>query len=117
MKIMYPELTEIKSFEESYEVKLPKHKIVCPRCEGEGKHTNPAVDGNGLSTDDPDLDEEFWDSYRSGVYDIRCEVCNGKNVVDEVAEEVLQILTPSFTSFGLVGLMTHTIMLPNVQQK
>lgn len=55
--------------------------VVCHRCHGNGSHVNPAVDGNGLSPDDPDLDEDFWDMYRSGGYDVPCEECNGLRVV------------------------------------
>lgn len=34
------------------ELELPGHYEVCPRCEGKGKHVNPAIDGNGLSAED-----------------------------------------------------------------
>lgn len=60
---------------------------VCPRCEGEGTHTNPAIDGNGLSqecVDDPD----FMEAYLGGFYDVPCELCKGQRVVtDEQIEE------------------------------
>lgn len=55
---------------------------VCPRCEGEGKHVNPAIDGNGLSSEDFDeLGDEFREDYFAGIYDVPCYECKGKRVV------------------------------------
>lgn len=65
---------------------LKKKKIVCPQCEGTGKHVNPAVDGNGLSAEDFE-DEDFKEGYFSDRYDIRCILCKGENVIDEVIPE------------------------------
>lgn len=67
---------------------LLKKKIVCPQCEGTGKHVNPAIDGNGLSREDFDQDPDFEDAYFSGRYDIRCTLCDGNNVIDEVIEDL-----------------------------
>jgi hypothetical protein len=53
---------------------------VCSRCGGEGKHTNPAIDGNGLSESDFDGDPDFKEAYFAGAYDILCTVCKGKRV-------------------------------------
>lgn len=82
----------IRAFEESEGVKLPKYKVVCPLCEGEGTHVNPAVDGNGISADEfyHEWDEESRSMYLNGGYDVQCEECLGKNVVDEVDEDRLQ---------------------------
>jgi len=66
---------------------LPSKRVVCPQCDGTGKHVNPAIDGHGLSADDFAEDPDFAESYFSGVYDVRCELCNGNNVIDEVDEE------------------------------
>lgn len=68
----------------------PSRKEVCPRCHGNGTHVNPGVDGNGLDPYDPDLDEDFWDDYRSGVYNVTCEECGGRNVVDVFDESALR---------------------------
>jgi hypothetical protein len=38
--------------EDGNELSIPAHFEVCPRCEGEGSHVNPAVDGNGLTAED-----------------------------------------------------------------
>jgi hypothetical protein len=55
---------------------------ICPRCDGAGTHTNPAIDGNGITTSEMDeLGEDFREDYLAGVYDIRCERCRGDRVV------------------------------------
>lgn len=69
-----------------HEVKFPTHWEICDTCHGEGHRTNPAIDGNGLSPDDPDLDEDFWDGYWSGRYDITCDDCEGTGKVLTVDE-------------------------------
>lgn len=68
---------------------------VCPVCDGEGKHVNPAIDGNGITgsemaeilADDPD----FLDDYMEGMYDVVCRCCEGRRVVlieDNVTEKL-----------------------------
>lgn len=70
------------------EVAVRTHKIVCPRCRGGGKHVNPAVDGNGITSDmDCYHDPDFWDDYLGGLYDVTCERCGGANVVDTPDED------------------------------
>jgi len=63
----------------------PAKNIVCPRCDGEGTHTNPSIDGNGLTQSDIDEamhdDPEFLDNYFGGVYDVMCHECDGKRVI------------------------------------
>ncbi len=66
------------------EVALPTCFVVCPTCEGTGKHVNPSIDAGGYDPDDRYYDDE--DPYLSGVYDVRCYGCSGKNVVAEVDE-------------------------------
>lgn len=68
----------------------PSHKEVCPTCKGNGVHVNPAIDGHGLDPRDPDLDEDFWDDYRSGVYNVTCENCGGMNVIEVLDEGALR---------------------------
>lgn len=63
------------------EVELPAKYEVCGRCDGEGKHVNPSVDGNGLSREDFDQDPDFREAYFSGVYDVQCEECSGRTTV------------------------------------
>ena len=68
-------LDELKNF-------FGKHKFeVCPRCNGEGKHVNPAIDSHGLSREDFDADPDFEEDYFSGVYDVECYECKGLRVV------------------------------------
>jgi hypothetical protein len=62
-------------------------KIVCPRCRGNGKIVNPNVDGHGITQEEFDEDPDFKDNYFSGVYDITCPQCKGRNVVDELDQE------------------------------
>lgn len=56
---------------------------LCPRCKGEGKYVNPAIDGNGLTGEDIDRlgGDEFMEEYMGGTYDVPCELCKGRRVV------------------------------------
>lgn len=60
-------------------LRLPGHNIVCGRCYGTGKHTNPAIDSHGLTAEDME-DEDFAEGYRSGRFDVVCEACDGERV-------------------------------------
>jgi len=64
---------------------LPGKYEVCPRCEGKGKHTNPAIDGDGLTQEDFDENPGFFEAYMSGLYDISCEECGGERVKPQLA--------------------------------
>ena len=66
-------------------VSLPGKMEVCGRCSGTGSHTNPSIDGNGLS-DDCLSDPDFMEDYMGGSYDVTCEECDGRNVI-AVADE------------------------------
>lgn len=77
---------ELTSFEEHCGV-LPKHKIVCPTCNGKGHHVNPSIDAGGLSQEDFDGDPDFYEDYMSGMYDVSCYECGGENVVEDVDYE------------------------------
>lgn len=72
---------------ESVEVALPAKYAVCGRCDGEGKHVNPAIDGNGLSREDFEQDPDFEEGYFRGDYDVACQDCKGRTTVLEVDEE------------------------------
>lgn len=69
---------------------FPAHFEVCARCRGEGKHVNPAIDGNGLDPHDPELDDDFWEGYFDGRYDVPCECCGGNRVVPVVDVDALK---------------------------
>lgn len=62
---------------------IPARFTVCGRCRGEGTHTNPAIDGNGITQSDREdwADDEFMEGYLSGRYDVTCEECKGERVV------------------------------------
>ena len=80
----------ITSFEEYHGTTIPKYKIVCPRCDGEGAHVNPAIDGNGITQEEwSDWDDDEREGYLTGRYDVTCEECGGRNVIDEVDEEAM----------------------------
>lgn len=76
------------------EMELPACWEICQRCKGNGSHTNPSIDGNGITSDEwngPDWDDEEKEMYLSGGYDIACEAncTNGK--VLEVDEELCKL--------------------------
>jgi RecJ-like exonuclease len=64
-------------------------RIVCPCCDGTGRHVNPAIDGHGLSSDELDEDPDFREAYFSGAYDVVCEECHGRNVVEVIDWDAL----------------------------
>jgi hypothetical protein len=68
------------------EVALPALFEVCQTCRGNGKHVNPAIDGNGLTQEDFDEDPDFREDYFSGRYDVTCEECGGQRVVLAIDE-------------------------------
>jgi hypothetical protein len=64
------------------ECTVPAKHEVCPRCDGTGSHTNPSIDGNGITASEMDeAGDDFREDYLSGVYDVRCEQCRGLRVV------------------------------------
>lgn len=85
------ELTRYDEDDDDLEVteQLPTVWTVCGRCDGEGHHTNPAIDGHGISAEEwaRDWDEEDRRAYAQGLYDVRCEVCRGKRLVAVVDRE------------------------------
>jgi hypothetical protein len=74
----YDEVTD-----EENVVELPTHWEVCDLCEGEGSHVNPSIDCNGLD-EEQENDPDFMGDYLSGKYDIACNRCGGKRVIQEV---------------------------------
>lgn len=68
-----------------FEIPLPAKRVVCHRCDGAGVHDHPAFSNGVDGLDDPDFAEEYF----RGTYDVRCEECDGKNVVLEVDTEAL----------------------------
>jgi hypothetical protein len=61
------------------------HRIVCPQCRGKGPST--AYLGSYTAEEWDEAGEDFQDDYLSGYYDVTCETCDGRNVVDELTDE------------------------------
>ncbi len=59
----------------------PAAFIVCPVCDGRGRHVNPNIDRDGLTADDFAADPDFKAAYLAGVYDVTCAGCRGLRVV------------------------------------
>jgi hypothetical protein len=75
---------DVLTMPDGREVKLPRHKEVCPACRGEGTTVNPSIDCNGLSAEDLADDPDFAEQYMDGAYDIRCGHCGGRGLVNEI---------------------------------
>lgn len=70
--------------DEGVEITVPARMEVCGRCDGHGTHTNPSIDGHGITMDEwrgPEWDDESREAYLSGRYDVTCGTCQGTNVV------------------------------------
>lgn len=69
---------------------FPLKYEVCPTCQGRGKHVNPSIDRNGITSDEMhELGEEFRRDYLSGRYDVTCSGCLGKRVSTAVDSDRL----------------------------
>lgn len=72
---------------------FPAKHEVCSRCGGHGTHLNPSIGSHAYSGEEfdeafePGSEEREHYFKRGGMYDVRCEVCNGKNVVLVIDEE------------------------------
>ena len=76
--------------DEGYDVEreLPAKYEVCPRCRGAGKHTNPNIDGNGITASEwAEWDDDEREGYFTGRYDVTCHECGGLRVVLVVDED------------------------------
>ena len=68
--------------DEEVSMTVPIRMELCPICDGIGKYVNPNIDRNGLTASDfEEAGEQFREDYFSGVFDITCECCKGKNVI------------------------------------
>lgn len=61
-------------------VTVPFLYEVCSTCDGKGKHVNPSIDCDGLTSDDFDRDPDFAEEYFGGAYDVQCYGCRGTRV-------------------------------------
>lgn len=53
-------------------------RVVCPTCNGRGRHVNPSIDAHGISSSEFDEDPQFEEEYKSGAYDVSCYECGGR---------------------------------------
>ena len=60
---------------------IPFKYRVCDLCNGKGKHVNPSIDSNGLTSEDFDQDPDFCENYFNGAYDVSCYKCGGSRVM------------------------------------
>ena len=67
---------------------VPVRFTVCPVCDGRGNYVNPAIDSHGLTRDDFDADPDFYEDYRSELYHIRCEGCEGRATIPVPTNEM-----------------------------
>jgi hypothetical protein len=77
---------EFYEAEEEIEVTLPGKNVVCSQCEGTGTMVNPAIDGNGLTSDDFAEDPDFREDYFAGAFDQACSCCHGHKLIVEPDE-------------------------------
>ena len=69
---------------------MPSDIVVCPRCNGRGRHVNPSIDGDGFTGEEwAEMDEDFKDSYWNGHFDVVCSVCNGLRITAKIATDRL----------------------------
>lgn len=82
------------------EVIFPGKYVVCPTCDGKGKHVNPSIDAGGIGEDDEfwvdDIDDDGESMYASGRYDVTCYRCAGRAtwlVIDEARADATMLAT------------------------
>lgn len=60
---------------------LPGKNEVCGECQGDGRHTNRNIDGNGITQSEwNEWDYEDRETYMSGGYDVTCTECHGNKI-------------------------------------
>jgi hypothetical protein len=84
---------EDNEIEESLTV--PARWCICGRCEGQGKHSNPSIDGNGITESEmEEAGADFREDYFAGRYDVGCEECAGSGKILEVDGERFENTQP-----------------------
>jgi RecJ-like exonuclease len=74
--------------DEEVQHELPAVNEVCNRCQGYGSHTNPNIDGNGITQSEwAEWGQDEKEAYLNGEYDVSCEECHGNKVVQVVDQE------------------------------
>jgi hypothetical protein len=74
---------------EEIETELPSKFEVCDRCRGHGTHLNPSIGEHAYTPEE--FEEAFFEEEdraeyfkRGGRYDVSCEECHGRRVVEAV---------------------------------
>ncbi len=84
-------ITYINSNGDEVSENLPSKNEVCERCEGHGTHLNPSIGNHAYTAEEfqDSFDDEQQEQYfrRGGIYDVKCEECGGRNVVQVVDRE------------------------------
>lgn len=79
---------------------IPAKWVICPRCEGNGKHDHPAFANGITSSEFAEWDDDERETYRSGGYDVTCDECHGSGKVRvpdrEVATEAERALIDQY---------------------
>ena len=71
---------DLRGFEEEFGP-VPKHKVVCPQCRGEG--SSSLYLGSYTQSEMDEQGPEFYEDYMTGAYDRTCDTCGGLRVIDE----------------------------------
>lgn len=70
---------------------MPARWEICARCEGDGHHSNPAIDGNGITQSEwAEWEADEREAYMSGRYDIGCKDCGSTGKLLVVDEELFE---------------------------
>jgi RecJ-like exonuclease len=76
---------------------LPARRVLCPRCNGDGKVGHPAF-SDGITAEEwaTEWDDFERDMYLGGSYDIKCPECEGRRWVlgldeSQCSEEEVQM--------------------------
>lgn len=63
---------------------IKAQRIVCPECNGEGKHFRRDLDENDMiASFREDGNDDGYDAYLNGAFDQICNQCKGEKVLDE----------------------------------
>jgi len=82
-------ITTYNDDDEEEDMEFPAIWEVCGLCDGNGSHTNPSVDFNGITREDFDRDPQFEEEYFKGAYDVPCYRCAGRTTEPAVDTERL----------------------------
>lgn len=68
--------------EDENEIELPTKWVICSNCSGDGHHSRHL---GAMSQDDLDQqDPDFLEDWQAGVYDRKCEECDGTGKIKVV---------------------------------